>query len=70
MNFGATSKVMWTDESKFTLFQSDGNIRVGSVHLSSAYSLIMWGQYYDLGLLQLVVSMFSTVTCPKKNEII
>ncbi len=36
--------------------------------MPSAYRTSLWGQCYDLGLLQLVRSRFSNVMCPK-NEV-
>ncbi|KAK1802129.1 hypothetical protein P4O66_021757 [Electrophorus voltai] len=53
-------KVMRSDESRFTLFKSDGCIRVRREAaldppiMPSAYRTSLWGPCYDLGLLQLV----------------
>ena len=65
-------KVMWSDESRFTLFQSDGRIRVrGDADEVMPSSCLVptvqtcGGQCYDLGLLQLVRSRFSNVMSPK-----
>lgn len=55
------------DESRFTLLQSDGHIRVRKevdevMHTSCLVPTI---QCYDLGLVQLVRSRYSNVVCPK-----
>ena len=55
-------KVMWSDESRLTLFQSDAPI------MPSAYCTSLWGQCSDLGLLQLVRSRFSN-SMSSKNEV-
>ncbi len=54
----------------FTLFQSDGRIRVRreADEVMHPYRTSLWGQCYDLGMLQLVRSRFSNVMCPK-NEV-
>ena len=63
-------KVMWSDESRFTLFQSDGRIRVrreADEVIPGTYQTSLWGHCY-LGLIQLVRSRFSNIMCPK-NEV-
>lgn len=66
---------MWSDESRFTLFQSDGWLRVrreadAMMHPSCLVPTLQasGGQCYDLGLMQLVSSRFSNIMCPK-NEV-
>ena len=65
-------KVMWSDESRFTLFQSDGHIGVrreaDEVLHPSCLQYKLWGHFHDLGLLQLVRSRFSNIMSPK-NEV-
>ena len=67
-------KVMWSDESRFTLFQSDaasGKKRgrwSDAPIMPSVYFTSLWGQCCNLGWLQLVRSSFSNIMCPK-NEV-
>lgn len=69
-------KVMWSAESKLILFHSDGCIRVTRRGMKwlpimhSAPSTSLWGQCYDLGLIQLVRCCFNDVMCQKNEWII
>lgn len=54
-------KVIWSDESECTLFQSDGCVIIREAGeapiMPGAYRM---GQFYDMGLLQLVGSWFGS----------
>lgn len=76
MTLDEWKKVIWFDESRFTLFQSDGCIRVRReadevMHPSSLVPTVKGRgeQCYDLGWLQLVRSRFSNVMCQKTLNI-
>ena len=52
-------KVMWFDESRFNLYQSDWCIRIrgeADEVKPTSYLTSLWGQCYDLGWIQLVRS--------------
>lgn len=67
-------KVMWSDESRVTLFQSDGYFRVRREEDAVMHPLSLLPPVQacrgssELGLVQLVRSMFSYIICPK-NEV-
>uniref|UniRef100_A0A673CZ92 Cadherin 18 n=1 Tax=Sphaeramia orbicularis TaxID=375764 RepID=A0A673CZ92_9TELE len=59
---GLFQREIWFDESRLTLFQTEKRLPI----MPSAYSISLWGQCSDLGLIQLVKSRSSNVVCPKK----
>jgi len=66
-------KVLWSDESRFTLFQTDESIGVrrvadlsGAPIALNAHCTSPCSQCYDVELLQLIRSKFSDGMGPKK----